>query len=147
MGMSGGGPEPVDYTDTFIAIAPDASGEVSVPGPRGGKPTVVSATFDMISEAPYRHTSGDVIFTVWADRQGISESEREAARTEFYSVGRACLRASDLGKRFGWGIHADGAGRLALYGAGTPEYESLDAGVAPDGSTVAVVRAMRSSRR
>lgn len=138
--------EPVDYRSTFIAIAPDASGEVSVPGPRGGKPTVASATFGLISAAPYRVTSGDVLFTVWADRQGIPESERAAARVEYYAVGRPCLRASDLGKRYGWGIHADADGRLALYAAGTPEYAALEAGTAPDGTAVKVVRAMRSAR-
>lgn len=138
--------ESVDYTDTFIALAPDASGETSVPQARGGKPTVASATFEMISEAPYEHTSGDVIFTVWADRQGIAEADRDAERAKYYSVGRPCLRASDLGKRYGWGVHADDKGRLALYAAGSPEYEALEGGTAPDGSAVKVIRAMRTSR-
>ena len=139
--------ESVDYVDTFIALAPDASGEMSVPQPRGGKPTVASATFEMISKAPYEHTSGDVIFTVWADRHDVIEPDRAAERAKYYSVGRPCLRASDLGKRYGWGVHADGEGRLAVYAVGSPEYEALEGGTAPDGTTVKVVRAMRSSRR
>lgn len=139
--------ESADYVDTFIGIAPDATGEVSRPQPRGGKPTVASATFDLIHDAPYRHTSGDVIFGVWADRQGIAEADREAARAEYYAVGRPCLRASDLGKRYGWGIHADARGRVAVYAAGTPEYEALASGTAPDGTPVRVTAAMRSARR
>lgn len=139
--------ESVDYVDTFITIAPDATGQVSEPRPRGGKPTVASATWELIHDAPYRHTAGDVIFTVWADRQGVPDADRAAARADYYAVGRPCLRASDLGKRYGWGVHADSHGRLAVYPAGTPEYESLAAGRAPDGTAVQVVQAMRSGRR
>lgn len=138
--------EPVDYTDTFIALAPGSEGPARVPAERAGKPTIASATWAMIHEAPYRHTSGDVIFTVWADRRGVPDAERAAARAEFYSVGRPCLRASDLGKAYGWGVHADAAGRLALYPYGSAEYDALASGVAPDGTAVTVVRAMRAKR-
>jgi hypothetical protein len=102
----------------------------------------------MIREHPYQHTSGDAIFTVWADRRELPETEREQARREFYSRGQACLRSSDLGKRYGWGIHADADGRIAVYGIDSPEYQALASGVSPfDGSPVKVTPAMRSSRR
>jgi len=65
----------------------------------------------------------------------------------FYATPRACLRSSDLGKRYGWGIHADADGRLAVYAVGSAEYGALAAGTAPDGSPVTVKAAMRSSRR
>ena len=146
--MSERGLENVDYVDTFITVSPDSSAvAASEPQPRGGKPTVASATYDMIASAPYRHRSSDVIFTVWADRQGIPEAEREARWAEFFGVGRACLRSSDLPKRYGWGVHADGDGRLALYPIGSAEYESLAAGRSPrDGAPVTVRAGMRSSR-
>lgn len=138
----------VDYTDTFIAVAPDSVATEGVaPRPRGGRPTVASATHAMIAEHPYRHTSGDVIFTVWADRQGIPSGAREAARRDFYAVPRACLRSSDLGKRFGWGIHADAEGRLALFAVESPGYAALAAGHVPGaGTPVTVLPAMRSRR-
>ena len=47
----------------------------------------------------------------------------------------------------GWGVHADGNGRLAVYPVGTPEYEALAAGTAPGGTPVTVLSAMRSARR
>ncbi len=128
--------ESVDYVNTFIAIASGASGEVPAPHPRGGKPAIASATFEMIRENPYRYTSGDVIFTVRAGRRGIPDDDRAAARAAFYSTGRPCLRASDLGKRYGWGVHAGARGRLALYPAASPEYAALEAGAAPDGTPV-----------
>lgn len=139
--------ESVDYVDTFITVAPDSTAVAGAPPPpRGAKPTVASASFDLLTGDPYRLRSSEVIFTVWADRRSIPHEEREQAWAQFYSKDQACLRASDLGKRHGWGIHADHNGRIALYGVETPEYAALAAGTAPDGSAVAVKAAMRSKR-
>jgi len=143
------GVDPVDYVDTFIAVADDCPvTRGTVPPDRQGDPSVAARTFVMVSAQPYRFTSGDVIFTVFADRHGIPENERGAARAKFYSKGQACLRSSDLGKRYGWGIHADAEGRIALVGVETAEYTELVAGRrGPAGTPVRVTRAMRSSRR
>ncbi len=135
-----------NYTDTFIAIAPDCAAPGGTPPRESETPTVALLTFRMIHDNPYRYTSDDVIFTVWADRRGIPEQERAAAREEFFSKGQACLRASDLGKRYGWGVHHDSESRVALYGAESAEYEAFAAGQAADGSPVAVTQAMRSRR-
>ncbi len=137
----------VDYFNTFIAVAPDSTAVTGImPPERGETPTVASRTWQLIADEPYRYTSGDVIFTVYAERSGIADDDRDAARKEYYGVGRACLRSSDLGKRYGWGIHADADGRVALYPLGSREYEAFAAGAAPDGQPVALTRAMRSRR-
>lgn len=52
------------------------------------------------------------------------------------------MRASALPKRYGWGVHHDGAGRLALYGVESDAYRDLARGA--DG--LAVVKAMRNRR-
>jgi hypothetical protein len=139
--------ESVDYTSTFITVAPDFAGSTAVePEPRRDVPTIASETFSLIASEPYRLRSSDVIFRVWASRHDVEPSS-DAEWKKFYSQPHACLRSSDLGKRYGWGIHADAEGRLAVYPVGSPEYEALAAGTAPDGSTVTVKAAMRSSRR
>ncbi|MGH3429532.1 MAG: DUF6157 family protein, partial [Mycobacteriales bacterium] len=108
--------ERVDYTDTFIAVADDCSVVKGTPPPiKPENPSVAARTYRMIAEHPYQFTSGDVTFTVFADQHGIAVDERVTVRADFYARSRACLRSSDLGKRYGWGIHADSAGRLALY--------------------------------
>ena len=140
--------ESVDYTQTFIAVAEDCPAETgTVPPSRTGGPSVAERTYRLIAEAPYERTSADVLFTVYADRREIPEAERPAARAEFFAKPQPCLRASDLGKRYGWGVHADEQGRLALVGRESPEYAQLVAGRTPEGQEVAVVRAMRSARR
>lgn len=114
-----------NYYNTFIEIADDcplAQGEV--PPVKGDKKSVANQHFDMIVQHPYQFTSDDVIFGTYAERNGIignTEHEKEL----FFSKGQACLRASPLGKRYGWGIHHNEEGKVAIYAAGTPEYEQM----------------------
>ena len=141
--------ERVDYVDTFIAVADDCPvTKGTLPPLKPENPSIAARTYRMIAEHPYEYTSGDVIFTVFADRRGIPEEERVAARAEFYSAGQPCLRSSDLGKRYGWGIHADPHSRLALYGVETPTYAELSSGQhrSDSGEPIALTKAMRSSR-
>lgn len=135
-----------NYFDAFIAVAPDCDAAGGIEPPARATPSVAERTYRMIAEHPYRFTSDDVIFGVWADRRGIPEAERAAAREMFFAKGQACLRASDLGKRYGWGVHSDAEGRVALVGVETPEYEVFASGRAPDGTPIEVTQAMRSRR-
>ena len=131
-----------NYTSTLIVIADDSSATVGTrPPEKEGNPSIAFRTWQSIAEHPYERTSDDVIFGVWADRQGIAEEDRAAAREQFFSRGQACLRASDLGKRYGWGIHHDADGRIALVGMDSDRYRDLLSD--PD---VQVVKAMRSKR-
>ncbi|MEV6305564.1 DUF6157 family protein [Actinoplanes sp. NPDC051861] len=135
-----------NYVNTFIEVAEDTAAAAATVPPERATPSVAELTFRMIADAPYRHTSDDVVFGVWARRRGVPEADRTAARETFFAKGQPCLRSSDLGKRYGWGIHADAEGRVALVALGSPEYATLAAGRAPDGTTVTVTRAMRSRR-
>jgi len=131
-----------NYFDTFIAVAPDTAATAATEPPQRPTPSVAELTYRMIAEHPYGFTSDDVIFGVWADRRGIAEVERESARAEFFAKGQPCLRSSDLGKRYGWGVHADAEGRVAVVPMDSDEYARLASG---EGG-VSVTRAMRSSR-
>lgn len=135
------GKHSTNYTRTLTAAADDGAERGTVPPFKPENPSIAWRTWAMIADAPYVHTSDDVIFGVWADRQGIPEAERDAARAAFFAQGRACLRASDLGKRYGWGIHHDDQGRIALYGVETEAYRRL-----LHDPAVEVTRAMRRSR-
>jgi D-alanyl-D-alanine-carboxypeptidase/D-alanyl-D-alanine-endopeptidase len=115
-------------------------------GLRATGPTVASATYSLIAEHPYRFRSSEVLFTVWADRQGIAKEDRGDAWSDFFAKPRPCLRASDLPKRFGWGVHADEQGRIALYGVDSSEDATLAAGSTPDGGNVTVTAAMPTRR-
>lgn len=135
-----------NYVDTFITVAPDCPVSVGTIPPARTNPSVAARTFARILAEPYRRTSDEVIFSVYADREDLPESDRALARTRFFSKGQPCLRASDLAKKYGWGIHHDAAGRVALYGRESAAYAALSRGAGPDGRSVTVVAAMRSTR-
>ena len=132
--------------DTFIQVAEDCparSGEE--PPPRAGRATVAGLQYEMIANAPYKYTSDDVIFATSAPGRELgaraTKSEKNAARATFFSRGQACMRASGLGKRYGWGVHADTEGRIAIYAVDSERYQVLSRD-----SKLTQTRAMRSKR-
>lgn len=131
-----------NYYDTFIEIASDSTAtRGEVPPLKGDNKTVANIQFEMISKHPYKYTSDDVLFQVFADKNDLTAAEYEEARTQFFSKGQACLRASPLTKRYGWGVHSNHEGKIALYASDSPEYEQL----ANDGN-LKVVKAMKSGK-
>lgn len=131
-----------NYENTFIEVATDcpaAGGEV--PPMKGDAKTVAAIEYEMISKNPYKFTSDDVLFQVFAERKDLTESELEEARKRFFSKGQACMRASPLTKRYGWGVHNNEKGKIALVASDSPEYRKF-----LEDEKVPKVKAMRSSR-
>lgn len=130
-----------NYAETFIEVAEDCPVDHGVEPPEKAVPTVAMLHFDFIASQPYTRTSDDVVFETYARRNNIPDDDRDAARKRFFAKGQPCLRSSPLGKRYGWGIHHDADGRVALYARESDEYARLAAD--PD---LTHVRAMRTRR-
>ena len=132
-----------NYENTFIEAAEDSPAIVGeIPKVKGDTKTVAASQFEIISKNPYKFTSDDVLFQVFADKNALTKSEYAAAREQFFSKGQACLRASPLTKRYGWEVHNDKDGKIALYGIETPEYQKF-----LKDKNLKVVKAMRTSRK
>jgi hypothetical protein len=130
-----------NYTNAFIEVAEDCKATDGTIPPPKQQPSVAQMQYEMIAQNPYRYTSDEVIFAIYASRNGLSEAEYEARCAEFFSKGQACLRASPLAKTYGWGIHYDNASRIAIYPRGSAEYDRLRT----DGS-LRQLKAMRSAK-
>lgn len=131
-----------NYYNTFIAVADDCpASKGEIPAEKGRQKTVAGQQLEMIGKKPYQYTSDEVIFTLFARRNDLAGDELEEARKEFFSKGQACLRASALGKRYGWGIHHNAEGKIAVYGCNTSEYRDY-----LNQKEVKVVKAMRSKK-
>jgi len=131
-----------NYKDAFIEIADDCPiqhGEI--PPVKGDKLSVANMQFDMVSQNPYKYTSDDVLFQVYADRNNIPNSHRDKAREEFFSKGQPCFRTSPLTKRYGWGVHSNEEEKIAIYGCETPEYKKFS-----KDKQLTVVKAMKNRR-
>lgn len=115
-----------NYYNTFILIADDAPTQMGqVPPQKGENKTAANLQFELIAANPYKYTSDDVLFQVYVVKNEITPSEYEAARGEFFSKGQACLRASPLTKRYGWGVHHNHEGKIALHSSDSKEYQEF----------------------
>jgi len=143
------GAEDVNYRETLIAVAEDCPVSSSVvPAPRGGKKTVPVLQYELLKDHPYRYTSAEVLFEVTMRHRGLSPAELRSRRTElwadFFARPQPCLRASALPKTYGWGIHCDHQGRVALCPMESADYRRFALG--RTGGPV-ILRAFRTSRR
>lgn len=131
-----------NYVNTLIEIAEDCPATVGeVPPQKGDKKSIANLQFEMLDGQPYAYTSDDIFFAVHATRKEIPDEEQTAQREVFFSKGQPCFRASPLTKRYGWGVHSDANGKVALYGVESDEYRQLVADEA-----VTKKKAMRSRR-
>jgi len=124
-----------NYIDTFIEVAEDCKATMGCP-PQDKEPkTAARIEYEMLISSPYQYTSDDVLYMSNGDRSGIS-------REEFFSKGQPCFRSSALCKRYGWGIHSNDVGKIAIYGVETPQYSQLKGD-----ELVKHTSAMRSSKK
>lgn len=66
----------INYVNTLILVADDTKAtEAKMPPVKDGKTTVANLQFDMIYNAPYQYNSDEVIFDVYATKQGLSKKE------------------------------------------------------------------------
>ena len=114
-----------NYVNAFIMASADSDVIVGrVPSKHG---TVAAVQYSLLAAAPYQLTSDDLLLEVHAQRRGIAPGDRSAALSAFFAEPQACLRCSPLVKTYGWGLHCDARGRLALYGVESAAYRELAA--------------------
>lgn len=135
----------MNYYDSFIAVADDCPvTESVVPTAGGDKKTVAVLQYEMLAGSPYQCTQEDVLFNSWLERQDLGDPSADEVgrlRDEFFSKDQACLRASPLPKKFGWGLSFDDKGGVALCPMESEEYRQR-----VEGGDVKVMKAMRFKR-
>lgn len=130
-----------NYFDTFIEVAEDTKAACGTIPPAKGKKTVAEMQYELMASNPYKYTSDEVFFQVFADRKDLTKAEYEKAREAFFSKGQPCFRASPLTKTYGFGVHSNSEGKVALFGMETEAYQQFLA----DAKTKKV-KAMKSRR-
>jgi hypothetical protein len=138
----------MNYYQTFIMVAPDNPTSEGIVQPvRKGAFTKHRIEYELLSNNPYTYTQEDLIYEVHVRHKAISEEELKnqstQIRNELFQKSQPCLRASMLPKKFGWGLHFDENGKVALYGVESPEYQEF---LKNEGGKLNMLAAMRSSR-
>ena len=131
-----------NYYNTFIEIAEDCPvNQGEMPPQKGGKKSVANLQFEMIYDRPYEYNSDEVLFGVFALRKAFTTHEMDEQRALYFSKGQPCFRASPLTKRYGWGLHSNEEGKIALYSADSKEYAAF-----LKDDSIKKVKAMKSRR-
>ena len=132
-----------NYYNTFIEVAEDSNALIGdIPPSKNDRKTVAERQYDMLLKHPYQYTSDDVLFQVFADRNDIVKADYEKERETFFSKGQPCFRTSPLTKKHGFGVHANGEGKVAVYAVESNEYKAF-----LQDDAVKKVKAMRSSKK
>ncbi|OMC90617.1 hypothetical protein BJP46_11555 [Paenibacillus odorifer] len=138
----------MSYTDTFIRVAEDCPEEIGVP-PMSCKtlPPAHVIQYELLINEPYKYNHEELLYEVHVRHKQIPQEERLARKeqiwNELFSKNHPCLRASLLPKRFGWGVHYNGEGKIALYGKESPKYDYF---TSQEEGTVKLLPAMRNKR-
>jgi hypothetical protein len=129
--------------DTFVLIAPDCPVDRGVVPESKREPVPFHvAHFEVLSRNPYRFRFGESLVEAHLRQQGRFDGDPDELLRSLLKK-HPCPRCSALPKRCGWGIHIDGDGRLALWGAESAEYRRL---TRPGKGQPQLVAALRSKR-
>ena len=116
----------MNYYNTLIEIAEDSPAtKAEVPKPKGGKKTKPVIEYEMIADHPYKYTEEDIAFETYAVLHNIPKAIWPKERQTFLSKGHPHLRVSALAKRYGWGIHNNAEGKVALIAVNSLKYKKL----------------------
>lgn len=138
----------MSYTNTFIQVSLDCPATSSiVPVSKRDKKTAHEIQYELLSQNPYKFNHEDLIYEVHIRHKAISEEElinhATEIRDQLFQKSHPCLRASMLPKKFGWGVHYDQDGRIAIYGMESNEYRQF----VTEDRNVKLLFAMRNSRK
>lgn len=140
--MVTGGINVKSYKNTFIKVSEDSEVSSAItPLPRNNKPTIASIEYALISNNPYKFTQEDGQFQTYLIKNQIKSEQLEEFREHFFQKPKACFRASLLVKKYGWGIHYDDEGKIALYDVNSEGYEQF-----LNSDTITILKGMRSKR-
>ncbi|MET1180826.1 DUF6157 family protein [Peribacillus simplex] len=116
----------MSYKNTLITISEDSKvTSAKVPVIKNEKPTIAYIEHELINNNPYKFTQEDVQFKTYLIKNQIEEENAAELRERFFSKSKACFRASPLVKNYGWGIHYNNQGKIAIYDAKSERYNQL----------------------
>lgn len=108
------------YRNAFITLSPDcpvAAGQV----PRQAT-SIAGLEHALLVDRPYHYTAKELILAVHRRHKDVGDAELGEFGALLFAKSQPCMRLSMLTKRWGWGVHYDEQGRMAIYGAETQEY-------------------------
>ena len=102
--------------NTFISVSDDCPVFMAEIPPKREPKSIPQIEYEMLIDNPYKYASDDVLYAANGERRGMSKDD-------YFARIQPDFRLSPLVKRYGWGVHIDENGKIALYALGSGEYE------------------------
>ena len=136
----------MNYYNAFILVARDSTAShATLPLVRGAAKSIPALEHELLSKHSYTYTQEELQFAVHVRREDISETKAKAKHkqlwAQLFSKPRACLRGSSLSKKYGWGLHFDSEGKIALVAVESKDYQKFG-----KAKNLKVMPALRSKR-
>ena len=126
----------------MILISDDSTAKESqVPTSNRKKKTVAEIEYELLHEKPGFYTQEELQFETHVRHKEVQKENREEEKERFFGKSRACMRASALPKRFGWGIYFDSNGKAELVPVESAKYQDLQ-----KRENIKLYKAMKSKR-
>lgn len=137
-----------NYYNTFIEVASDCPADYGmVPPDKAAGKTKPGIEYEIAANSPYAYTQEEILYETFVRHKQIPPDERRLREAElraaFFGKPKACMRASMLPKKYGWGLHFNAEGKLALVPRESPEYSRFAEG---EVEGVTVLKAMRNKK-
>lgn len=135
----------MNYVETLIQVADDCPATTgTIPPKKSDKKSVANLQYELLAEQPYAFTQEELLFEVHLQHKNLSSSDiaKDVLRETFFSKPQACMRTSPLAKRYGWGVHFDKNGKVALIARESEEYQQI-----MEDKSLQTLKALRSSRK
>jgi hypothetical protein len=138
-----------NYYDTFITVSLDCPTDIGqVPPDKKNRKIKPAIEFELIANHPYVYTQEELLYQVHIRHKEIPTEELSVKgtqiRDEFFQKPMPCMRASMLPKKYGWGLHFNTEGKVALVPKESPDYQSFLDG---QKGKVKLLAAMRNSKK
>lgn len=121
--------------NSFISVAEDCPVFIAEIPPAREPKSIPQIEYEILVVNPYKYKSDDILYVANAKRRGIT-------RENFFAKIQPDFRLSPLTQRYGWGIHTDEGGKIALYAVESTEYEMF-----ANDASLRQFRGNRSKRR
>lgn len=116
----------INLSNIFIQVSPDYHQEKAIIPPlKSAQKTIARIQYELLIGNPYELTADDLIFSVHVNRKVLSEADIEKEREIFFSRKQTGLASSPLAKKFGWGVHFNEDGKVAIFPIESEQYKLL----------------------
>ncbi|HEY9745897.1 MAG TPA: DUF6157 family protein [Oculatellaceae cyanobacterium] len=115
------------YKNTFILVSDDCPVSTGIiPARKGDKKTIAMIQYELLTQKPYQYNHLELAFESFKIRQMTQDAQFDPddkdVETQFFKKNHPCMRTSPLAKQYGWGVHHDENGKIAIYAKGSKEY-------------------------